>query len=268
MDSSAMKFLFALFALFALSSAYVVSGDVFYFAERDMSTALVKAYSEGALVGQAVCNSGGAYSLELPAGDYIVTAQYYDQQEKSMLSSSENITVLGNTRFDLILFPDFEDMPNFTSPEFPVEEEFEAAVEAPAPGIGITGIAIALALIAVVLIGAYFLFVKNKQEETNVEVEERLHGGETGETAAQESETGVHGEAQRKAKAARPEYDDIERVMGMVAKQRQISQGDIIRATNFSGAKVSLILKELERKKRITREKVGRMKIIRARRIK
>jgi uncharacterized membrane protein len=266
MGSSALKLAFCVFALCALASAYSVSGDVFYFAERDMSTTLVKAYSGGALVGQAVCDKGGSYSLELPAGDYVITAQYYDQQDKSMLSSSENVTVLGNTRLDLILFPDFEDMPNFTSPEFPVEEEFEPAVAEQAAGPDIAVVAAALALIAVVVMAGYFLFVRKKEQETEIEVAEKPHKKMDEEEGA--AQGAMQEEAKEKAKAPKPEYDDIEKVMAMVAKQRQISQGDIIKATNFSSAKVSLILKELERKKRITREKIGRMKIIRARRVK
>jgi len=265
-------FIAMLIALCALSFAYPVYGEVVYLGNADLSTAIVKAHSGGALVGQAVCNGSGYYSLELPAGNYTISAQYYDQKQKTMFSSSENLSVLADTKLDLPLFLEFEEMPNFTSPQFPDEGGFTDVAEQK-PALDATQITIALALAAVVLTSAYFLFVRNKQEgEVGVAVEERLHGGKKFSEEAQETEEAGANEAKEtpnaRARPPKPEYDDVEKVMGMIMKQRQISQGDIIRVTNFSSAKVSLILKELERKKKIVREKIGRMKIIRARRVK
>lgn len=66
-------------------------------------------------VEQRVVAINGSYAFEVAPGNYTIIANY------GKLSAIENVTVKGNVRFDLILFPELE-LPE-EIPEIPFEEE-------------------------------------------------------------------------------------------------------------------------------------------------
>lgn len=70
---------------------------------------------------QTIVSADGAYSFNLPKGDYVIAAKYTDGDKYSI---KENITITteGDFNLDLILFPDFSEDEEIAADEVSIPE--------------------------------------------------------------------------------------------------------------------------------------------------
>ncbi|MEM0314975.1 MAG: hypothetical protein QXL61_02620, partial [Archaeoglobaceae archaeon] len=103
----------ALLLLATTASADTIYGKVYSWDTLEPISAVV--IIKGDSVEQKIVAVNGSYSFEVEPGNYTIIAKSGD------LIVIENVTVKGNVRFDLILFPEFE-LPEEV-PEMPIEKE-------------------------------------------------------------------------------------------------------------------------------------------------
>jgi len=100
--------------LLATASADTIYGKVYSWETLEPISAVVILKEDGMEM-QKIVAVNGSYSFEVEPGNYTIVAK------SGNLIAIENVTVKGNVRFDLILFPEFE-LPEEV-PEMPIEEE-------------------------------------------------------------------------------------------------------------------------------------------------
>ncbi|MBR9683704.1 hypothetical protein GOV03_04155 [Candidatus Woesearchaeota archaeon] len=174
----------------------------------------------------------GAYSFEVPAGDYILKAR------KGFLVAEEEIKVVGEGEFiyDLFLFPSFEEEDDFLTELGVIEIEEEKKGFAKYP-MGSYLIALGILLIAMgrIVLARKKYGKSRKRKNKEEKVEEELTDGE----------------------------DYLEKALELIRKEGRISQKELRKEMMYlSEAKISLILTELEHKGKIEKVKKGRGNVV------
>lgn len=159
-----MRAILAFLALFACVSAVMVGGDAYSVDDLFPRPGVVLKF-EGPTTYQAVLEEGN-YSVELPPGEYTVTAYYYEES-KLKYYFQEKMKVEGEEiNYDIMLFPpnEFEQVVEFIGEADTGEEileipEPEPAEQKEAAGIGLEWILLPIALLVV---AAYLLIFRKK----------------------------------------------------------------------------------------------------------
>lgn len=247
-----MRIVLALFLIalvLTISSAAVVEGTVY---DADTLDVVEKAIvTVNTAPEQVKVTLDGAYSFEIPNGNYAISAKKYDGK-KVLLEAAENITIQGNGTYvlDLLLLPP-EDFFSTDEGNQSIEEvDYEPAPpKTQQPPIDVPQTA---AAIGILLVLAYFLTRKRKNS-----------------VPMQQKHTEEKGSAKRQKKTA-PNHSDV---LVLSPEQKQAvsvlkksggfaSQKELRKAMPYSEAKVSLIVTELEEMGAVKKFKRGRGNII------
>ena len=218
---------FAAILLLVLSitavSAAEIYGKVYRWDTLDVLNNAVVEIKDGSI--QRMVSENGEYSFNVTPGNYTIVAyagEYY---------ASENVTVEGSMRFDLILFPKLEEIEEL--PDFPTVEEQNEGFPYYAVAIFVSGLVLAV-----------LFFIKKRSEE------QPLH-----EPASDSHEV-----------AYAEEYDlpeDLAEVVELIRKEGgRITQKELRKKLGYSEAKMSLIIADLERRGIVEKVKKGRGNII------
>ncbi|RQD92171.1 hypothetical protein D5R95_00670 [Methanosalsum natronophilum] len=217
---------------------------------------------------QAVVARDGTYSLNLPPGEYKITARYYEDGELT-LYGEEIITVQdeGMYNLDLLLLPAFDDEPlldpttgeeldqlfeedpTYTDSQ---EEEQEQEIEdtqTPDPLVDRYAGIILIVLFLILLIGLYFI-KKNQRsstEDTNINEDDEM---------PIDSES----EIEQEKPTLSPELNVV--INAISENGGRITQRDLRKKLNYSESKMSLILSELEYRGHIEKFKHGRGNVV------
>jgi uncharacterized membrane protein len=228
---------------FLSSIAYPASltGTIYDEGINPISGATVSLKNGQMLYSQVITNQSGEYDISCPAGEYELTASM--NKDSQMLKTSVALNLSENDSFhiDLILMPEF----GVSVPEIvtiPEEQNFTTPLPSEQNG-SLTWIIIGfgVVLIAVAIIITYFVW-KKQTEGIKKEIQEiKLN--------KQEPPLGRF-------------LTDEEKVYQIILKHREIPQKHIVTQTEFSKAKVTMILKKLEKLGKIKRTSTGREKII------
>jgi uncharacterized membrane protein len=235
-----MRVLFGALLLFSLLNATLVEGEA-YSIDSIFPLPGVIFKAVGPITVQEVLGEGN-YSVELPPGQYKISAYYYVDGEL-MYYVQENIIVEGEwMHYDLVLFPqdEFEEVVPFVSYEIgdvPVEE-----IEPPA-GDGIMQAMAGIIIVLFFMLGfVLYYFVFNKQ--------------------ANEAVAGM-GESKPHA-VFRKELDPEEKeVLEILKKSEGMStQKELRGILKCTDSKMSLLISSLEARGLVKRIKRGREKIV------
>lgn len=199
-----------------------VKGTIYSFDLEEQTDVIVTVNSQPE---QTIVSKDGSYSFELDKGEYVINASHYSGGELSEFVS-EKITISseGEYTVDLILFPSFEEEDEI------LEDLNEDLVEEDKDYTLLVFVFAAILFFVFVLI-----FVKYQIDLRNVKAE--VH---------QKSEDGLKKD-----------------VLHFIQEEGgRVSQKDIRKKFQYSEAKISLIITELEHKGKVERIKKGRGNVI------
>jgi uncharacterized membrane protein len=190
------------------------------------------------LYSQMITNQSGEYLFSLPSGEYQIIASMKKGNQTLQTSAILNLSESDNIRIDLILMQEL----GIKIPEIvTIEEEKPFVSPAEEPSINWVTIGFVFFLIIVAIVLIYFVW-KRQAEGIKKEIEEI------------------------KKKREEPPLGrfltDEEKIYQLVQRMKEVPQKHIVIETGFSKAKVTLILKKLEKMGKIKRTSTGREKII------
>ncbi len=215
-------------AVSLMTFSLAFEGYVYDISLEKVPYAVVSVYStNGGLLSRQLADANAHYDIPLPDGEYVVVAY----KPGTNLYSNETIDIVSdNQRYDILLSPklDYEKLPEMDLPGIGELPEASPELVADQPETQQTtdiGWIIAITIVALIVGIAYI--IKVKQKKTLVK------------------------------------HSDEEYVLDIIREHNgEIKQKDIVQLTGWSEAKVSLILKELKKKGKIKKRKVGREKIV------
>jgi len=226
-----------------------VSGVIYDENINPLKGAIVKIEKDQALYSQIITEQTGNYQFSLPTGDYNLTASVKERnqtlQTSVALKLSENTSIV----IDLLLLPELgAEIPEIVTPT--EEEEFPSMAEETLP---ITPIFLGFVIILIIAVIFVVYSIWKKQAE-----QEKVQKKQAEETKREIEEI--------KRKKEEPPLGrfltDEEKIYQMVQRMKEVPQKHIVIETGFSKAKVTLILKKLEKIGKIKRTSTGREKII------
>ncbi|MCK4670194.1 MAG: hypothetical protein KAT43_03245 [Nanoarchaeota archaeon] len=223
--------IFLLLIMINIASAAILHGAVYDYSLHRVDNAYVMIGDEKDIT------ENGEYSFELGPGNYNITAKFYDFEGNLLSSVQESIEIREDKTYvlDLILFESFiEDELLFAESEQILSDVKPTMLDFKVKeGVNWFGIVILFVFLALV----YFWMKRmNRIEEKVKEVREA------------KKEVVVAGEANK--------------VLDFIKKQERTTQKEIRQEFPSSEAKISLILTELEHKRKIKKIKKGRGNII------
>ncbi len=214
----ALLFTLLLLAI-STASAVEIYGKVYRWDTLDVLNDAVVEIKDGSV--QRMVAENGEYSFNVTPGNYTIVARAGEYH------AVENVTVESDMRFDLILFPELEDIEEI--PDFPAVEQQE---EFPYYIVAIFVSGLILAALALIKIRS------EKQPEPVLESQE----------------------------ISPVDYDlpeDLAEVVELIRREGgRITQKELRKKLGYSEAKMSLIIADLERRGIVEKVKKGRGNII------
>lgn len=229
-------FIFAIFISMLFSAS--ISGVVYDESLNPVKGAIVTLMRENVTYNQFITNSSGIYQFNVSGGNYQLIAFFPDNNAvKSTVSL--NLSDADSVRIDLILIPELGvEPPDIVTPELK-EEEFIL----PFTEVGTNWIVVGFFVsLFIALLFIIYLALKRKTEELEKELVKKIE-------TIEERPLGKF-------------LTDEERIYQIIRRYREIPQKNIVIETGFSKAKISLILRKLEKLGKISRTHVGREKIV------
>lgn len=200
---------------------------------------------------QSIVPQYGIYSLELPPGNYLITATSYKNTLKYSTEVPLTITDNGTYVIDLLLMPVYSDIVE--------SEENEKTPAAQANTISIV-IYLLLAIILMVAIERTTSKTKKDQKRHYIEPEMEIteySGPEYAEEVLLEDENLTYPEDMKDL----PSYlQEIVKIL--LSNDGRMTQKDLRSKINYSEGKVSMMLNDLEKKGWVEKMKKGRGNII------
>ncbi len=205
-----------------------LQGYVYDISLEKVPYAVVSVYSnKGELVSRQLADSDAHYNISLPNGVY----QVVTYKPGTNLYCNETVDIVsGVQRYDIILSPrlDYEELPEIDLPGIGELPETGPELVADQPETQRTtdiSWVIAVAIVALVVGITYIIRVKQRKRLVK--------------------------------------HSDEEYVLDIIREHNgEIKQKELVKLTGWSEAKVSLILKELKKRGKIKKRKVGREKIV------
>ncbi|MFA5141658.1 MAG: hypothetical protein WC471_01655 [Candidatus Woesearchaeota archaeon] len=217
------------FVLTSLVSAATVHGSVYDLSLEKVSDVRMSVNSAPA---QTLISKDGAYSFELPSGEYILKAEYYEN--RILISTAEESVKIGsdgNYVIDLVLFPVLEE--EIDDVEVPDELNGDSYWYYYAP------------LIIFVLVLIYLRYRKLQIRKLKImKLEEARHVAHIKPSVAVDPE--------------------LEKLLDFIkSNEGRVTQKDVRKAyPSLSEAKISLMVAELEHKGIVNKIKKGRGNLI------
>ena len=219
--------------------------------------------------------ASGVYSFNLPPGDYLIKTSYY-QNDTLVYYGEDTLTVTdyeGNYVFDILMFPLYEDIEEFTDVDignvtYDVEDNI-------LPGFDLTYTAVALLILMIMGAAAYYHYKKRDVLEDESEPAEPIEPGGSiksiepkKSSESTEPVPGVHIENDySNDRGPAPDIDmlpdDLKEIIDILESQGgRMTQKDLRARLNCSEAKVSLMITDLEDRGLVHKVKKGRGNII------
>lgn len=255
---------FAFFFLFAaIASAAILQGSAFeWFSLEKLNNTIIDVNS---IPMQRIVAKNGDYSLELQEGDYLLRAEFFENNELKYVSEEKiSIENDGTFNLDLIMFPPTENDLNEllnndleTNIDFPNQDNNSPIQQAGKPKTDsfnlLTTITIIVLLLVIVLVASFRLELgrKNKTHETMALAETKATVPEIIPQPAQKQEN-------EKLDKYAQEVLDALRKNGNRLTQKELRD----KITSVGEAKISLIVSELEAAGKVKKIKKGRGNII------
>ncbi|HLD59918.1 MAG TPA: hypothetical protein VI912_02920 [Candidatus Bilamarchaeaceae archaeon] len=179
----------------------------------------------------------GNYSLELPEGNYTLTASYYEEGKLKYYTKEELNLNQEIMQFDLVLLP--EELRNILPEDLQTDENKTDTNNGNTNGdnkeTDYTPFIIAFVLGTIIFVVGYF-FIQKKQKEVEPEDDDKIN---------EELD------------------DDCKKVLKILGENEgRMNQKEIRDILNFSETKMSLVVAELETVKKIKKIKKGRQNIL------
>jgi len=235
-----------------------VEGVIYDDSISPIKGALVKAEKDTSLYSQIVTNTSGAYSFSLPEGTYTITASVRLGAQELQTSILLNLSTEDTIVVDLLLMPDLgADLPDIISPTDDLD--FPELVEPGSKSSGITldtnFIVLALILMAALLLAIYYVWKRQTEGQAKHEQDTKRHSEEIKKEIDELKKI-------RETPPLGKFLTDEEKIYQMVQRMGEVPQKHIVTETGFSKAKVTMLLKKLEKIGKIKRTSTGREKII------
>ncbi len=207
-------------------NAATVQGSVYNIFLEDLDKAIITIDTEPK---QTAVSKQGAYSFNIPPGEYTITATYSDEEETYELEEPLKIIDDGIYTIDLILTPVLEDI-DLGEDLAEIEDiNLDIAIEEKKSNLGLI-----ITIIAMLLLVLYFHFSK-------------------GHFIKDINESEIKSEAE----------EDLEKVLKFIKeKGGRVTQKDIRKRFPSSEAKISLMIAEMESRNLVKKIKKGRGNII------
>nr|AAU82823.1 uncharacterized membrane-associated protein [uncultured archaeon GZfos1D1]QNO48770.1 hypothetical protein BEOMFINI_00009 [Methanosarcinales archaeon ANME-2c ERB4] len=210
---------------------------------------------------QVLVASSGSYTFDLPEGSYTIRAEYY-RGNLLEYCAEEEITIVGDGDFvlDLLMFPPieeaylYEDI-NFSEDLFDYEELYEAEEDSTVL-LYATGILSVLAIVS-----ALFLWKRGKKVAGKGGKED--YGYEPVEPEPEAPEEPGEPEELEHGGAESAIPSDLQEVLSIIRdRDGRITQKDLRLRLNYSEAKASLMITDLEDRGLVKKVKKGRGNVI------
>lgn len=244
-----VAFILALLLLMPFSLGATIHGKVFdyNFALAKNSVVKINTVPE-----QVVVAVDGAYSFNVPIGEYALSAELKDEFGRIAYSLNDQISVANEGIYvrDLIMFPnndlsELELENNVSAPSL----SDDAKGDSKKPILMITGII--LVIIFALLYCVAFKKCKLKDKLFKKESEKQ-----------KEAEAPITETAEAKTTPVIEEPDELAKLAGFIKSHKRATQKDIRKQIPLSEAKISLMLTDLESQGKIRKIKKGRGNII------
>lgn len=246
-----VSLIFILFSQFSLAAT--VSGTVYDFSLEPATNIILTVTT---IPKQSFVSTDGYYSFSIPVGTYNITVEQYDYGS-IIASTNETIQIIhdGDFTIDFILFPyvDVDDgLSNESGDLYPDDAKDTDSKQIIVRLLGIFLFVMAIALI-------YYLYTHNSlfmhKKKSNSLKPESIVEVVSVETETKKSTTGP-----RKIKEL---YDDSAKILNFIRQEKHTTQKNIRdKFPEFSEAKVSLIITDLEDQKKVRKIKRGRGNVI------
>ncbi|MBW3018404.1 hypothetical protein KY325_04545 [Candidatus Woesearchaeota archaeon] len=238
-----MKLKFAIFVLVALVlvstvQAAVLQGVVYDYTLHRINNAEVQ------LDGEKDVTENGEFRFEVSPGKYTITAKRYSETGRLISSETDEIEIKEDKTYvlDLILFESLEEDEELLEETEKIDVSMEEEVS---PLVGAYLLLFKIFIAVIVVYFAYWLIKRMKRKKVGKEI----IGGE---------------EPAEKRKQEKAEKDDADKILEFIKHEGgRVTQLDIRKKyPSYSEAKISLIMTDLEERKKIRKIKKGRGNII------
>jgi len=257
--------LFLFLVLLKFSTAATLGGNVYDLSLDQLNDVIIKVDTQPE---QQLIVKDGTYSFQLPPGDYVVEAKYYEDNILKYEDKQEvEIKEEGEFVYDLILFPSLEEDDKLfedVNLDVPYDENGNGKLS--------SSVLVGVLILIIVLIGYFFVWKKKKKLETKKEKEDLVEKepettSETKEkteilkkTAEEPDSTTETSNITTDTDETSDEYYD--KILVMLKEHKRLTQKEIRKEIPLSEAKISLIISEMEHKGVVEKIKKGRGNII------
>ncbi|MBD3204546.1 winged helix-turn-helix transcriptional regulator [Candidatus Woesearchaeota archaeon] len=222
-----MRKFFAVVSMFILlvnlCSAATIHGTIYDFSLNKAENAIVKVNSSPK---QKYLSDDGKYSFNLEPGDYLITATY--KTDNTLMTAQENVTIRSDGEYilDIFLFPDLsEENELIKDVGFDIDTPYNNEIN--------IFVIIFLVIILMLATVAFTVFILKSSQKKEIDIEDNLLD------------------------------NNLKEIIGLLKKnQRRMTQKEIRKEINYSEAKVSLMITELESIGYVKKIKKGRGNII------
>jgi uncharacterized membrane protein len=268
-----------------IASAITIHGTVYEWSTFEpLDNALVEVNSTPT---QFRVAASGVYSFNLPPGDYLIKTSYY-QNDTLVYYSEDTLAVTdyeGNYVFDILMFPLQEEAEEF--PDVDIGNITYDVKDNILPGFDLTYTAVALLILMIMGAAAYYHYKREDRLEDgseptgSTELIEPTESTESTEQTISTEQTksaepiesaepvpGVHSKnAHPDDREPAPDIDklpdDLKEIIEILERLGgRVTQKDLRTRLNYSEAKVSLMITDLEDRGLVHKVKKGRGNII------
>ncbi|MFH1587619.1 MAG: hypothetical protein ABID38_07215 [Candidatus Diapherotrites archaeon] len=234
----------AVLLLSSFASSATVSGEVYEWYSLELLPDVI--IDVNTIPHQTIVSKDGSYSLELSPGDYLLRAEYFEENAL-VYETEEEISIVeeGTYSLDLLMFPSLED--DFLWDENLIGPEIELGGEGDDGEQDDYLLTILIAVAGIVIIGAMgaFYFTRLQRKTSPEDKPEILKGGKTDAALEDEMDSALN------------------EVIGILERYGgRMTQKELRDKVSFGEAKTSLVVAELEHMGKIKKFKKGRGNIL------
>lgn len=252
-----LSLIFILFSQFSLAAT--VSGTVYDFSLEPATNIILTVTT---IPKQSFVSTDGYYSFSIPVGTYNITVEQYDYGS-IIASTNETIQIIhdGDFTIDFILFPyvDVDDgLSNESGELYPDDETSNGFPK-------LIQLILVFFLVILIITTIYYFNIYTKKSNLNNKIKSaKINSNVTDRGAILETTNSVVSKTSttgpRKIKEL---HDDIEKIFNFIRQEKHTTQKNIRdKFPEFSEAKVSLIITDLEDQKKVRKIKRGRGNVI------
>ena len=227
----------------SMASAASISGMIYDSEANPLRGAIVALERGGSLMGQAVTNDSGSYSFQdLESDRYVIIVSGVQGNQTIRTGAALNLSGPNDAKVDFVLIESLTVAPIDLITGI---EETQFASPQPTEPAKADYMPIAAAVVVVLAAALIVIYIAQRKQTRQLRKE-------------------IEALSAKKEEPTMGRFlTDEEKVYQIVQRRKEVPQRDIVIETDFSKAKVSLILRKLEQIGKVRRTTVGRVKLVR-----